>query len=74
MSESNMRVYLYRLLDDLENDLIFKIYNRSLLISRAREDVSAEQLQELRDFLVQKAYLDYVSHRVRAVLNWSDLL
>lgn len=74
MSESNMRVYLYRLLDDLEHDLNFKIYNRSLLISRAREDVSAEQLQELRDLLIQKAYLGYVSHRVRAVLTWSDLL
>lgn len=74
MSESNIRVYLYRLFDDLENDLNFKIYNRSLLISRAREDVSAEQLQELRDMLIQKAYLDYVSHRVRAVLTWSDLL
>lgn len=74
MSESNMRVYLYRLLDDLEHDLNFKIYNRSLLISRAREDVSAEQLQELRDLLIQKAYLEYVSHRVRAVLTWSDLL
>lgn len=74
MSESNMRVYLYRLLDDLEHDLNFKIYNRSLLISRAREDVSAEQLQDLRDMLIQKAYLDYVSHRIRAVLTWSDLL
>lgn len=74
MSESNMRVYLYRLLDDLEHDLNFKIYNRSLLISRAREDVSAEQLQELRDMLIQKAYLDYVSHRIRALLTWSDLL
>ena len=74
MSESNMRVYLYRLLDDLEHDLNFKIYNRSLLISRAREDVSAEQLQDLRDLLIQKAYFDYVSHRVRAVLTWSDLL
>jgi len=69
----DLKVLIYRLLNDLEADLDNQIYNRFIIIWRDR-DADPAQLAQLRDLLIQRAYFKYIYKRFISVIQWFDLL
>lgn len=74
MQQDEFIYYILKLFDELNVELDELIYNRACQICRRRENVTTEQLDELRDLLVKKEFLTYVSKRVSAAIKWLSLL
>lgn len=74
MQQDEFIYYILKLFDELNVEIDGIIYNRVCQICRRRENVTTEQLDDLRDLLVKKEYLNYVSKRVTAVVRWLSIL